>query len=62
MVKVKFPMLSAPNDGFDENDLWMGLTPEEVHRQYLEHLQDMKRREALRRFIHWRPEDGSSVN
>ena len=29
-VEVKFPALSEPNDGFDENDRWLGMTPEEV--------------------------------
>lgn len=26
----KYPYLCAPNDGYDENDRWMGMTPEEV--------------------------------
>jgi hypothetical protein len=60
-VKVKFPHLSAPNDGFDENNLWMGLTPEEVAKRYQDHLQEMKRRDAIRRFAHWTPA-GSSDN
>lgn len=25
-----YPMLCAPNDGYDENGRWMGMTPEEV--------------------------------
>ena len=29
-VHVKFPHLSAPNDGYDENGLWCGMTQEEV--------------------------------
>jgi hypothetical protein len=26
----EYPRLSAPNDGYDENDRWLGMTPEEV--------------------------------
>ena len=30
-IKIKFPMLQAPpNNGYDENDRWMGMTEEEV--------------------------------
>ena len=29
-VPIKYPMLERPNNGYDENDLWNGMTPEEV--------------------------------
>lgn len=29
-VHVEFPHLSAPNNGYDENGLWNGMTPDQV--------------------------------
>jgi len=29
-VEIKYPMLQGPNDGYDENDRWLGMTPDEV--------------------------------
>ncbi len=43
-----YPMLCAPNDGYDENDLWMGLTPEEVSLR-------LEADEQRRFLVHWSP-------
>lgn len=41
MVEVKFPSLSEPNNGYDENDLWLGMTPEEVEAWIEDVLQEI---------------------
>lgn len=30
VVEINYPMLQGPNDGYDGNDRWMGMTPAEV--------------------------------
>lgn len=40
-VEVKWPALQEPNDGFDENDRWLGMTPEELDAWLEEVLQRM---------------------
>lgn len=48
-VEVKWPALQAPNDGFDENDRWLGMTPEELE----EWLKGVMERIAL---VQWTPD------
>lgn len=51
-VYIRYPYLSAPNDGYDEDGLWCGMTPEEVKafcRQC-----DVER-EQMRILYHWVP-------
>ena len=51
-VQVKYPMLSAPNDGYDENGLWRGMTPVEVAAL----VERMREQAAQRRILyHWTP-------
>lgn len=48
----EYPHLCAPNDGYDENNLWMGLTPEEADAKGAEFRKWCQQRKAA----HWQPE------
>jgi hypothetical protein len=55
-VPMKYPMLQRPNDGFDENDLWMGKTPEQVAQMLDEWRRvDVVELRQLYRLIDWKP-------
>lgn len=51
-VHVEHPHLSAPNDGYDENGLWCGMTQAEV-KAFCK--QNALERERLRFLDHWVP-------
>lgn len=39
----KWPHLCAPNDGYDENGLWNGMTPEEVDEACMRAVEENKK-------------------
>jgi hypothetical protein len=47
-IQVKYPALSAFNDGYDKDGRWNGMTPEEVNKAIGEAMQRV-------RLIHWTP-------
>lgn len=52
-VEVKWPTLQEPNDGFDENDRWLGMTPEELTAWLEEVMQRIK-------LVQWEPDCDAS--
>lgn len=55
-VEIKYPMLQGPNDGYDENDRWLGMTQEEV-AVWLEQGQEDSRRLRQKWFLmDWKPD------
>ena len=49
-IDVRYEMLSAPNDGYDEEGRWLGMTPEEVERWLAELREHALLRESLYHF------------
>jgi len=55
-VEIKYPMLQGPNDGYDENDRWMGMTPEEVAVWLEEAREDSRRLHQKWFLMDWKPD------
>ena len=55
-VEIKYPMLQGPNDGYDENDRWIGMTPEEVAVWLQQGREDARRLRQKRFLMGWKPD------